>query len=155
MNNFTQPTNYELLLQTPGYRPLAGRCVIRMDTLPSKTQSGLLHVPDAAQYLKMDQQNQNKSYTGVVLAMTRGKSPKTGREIEEDFRVGDHVFVMLAMEDLDRPVISTLNTRVYVVHECGEGVAASECGWRSVTLDGRNVVSKEPASWSASVEMEV
>lgn len=104
-------TNLEHAITSPGYRPLAGHCIIALDPLADKI--GSLFIPQSAQTLRTT----DISHTGRVLHMTPRKNPKTGDVTEELFQVGDTVVVMLLAKDLEDKVISTLNTRVYAVIE--------------------------------------
>ena len=101
-----------------GFYPLPGRCLIELDTIP--TMSGLLHIPDSVQELRLMSQVKGKtvhgdsSWTGVVLAMTpRGHYGKGYQR--EDFKPGDRVLILLLEEDLNQKMIVTANTRVYAV----------------------------------------
>jgi len=101
-----------------GFRPLAGRCIIELDETP--TLIGLLHIPDSARGLKLFTEvsksgvSGDRAYSGKVLAMSprKLKSGETGKEL---FKVGDKVWVMLLMEDLEERVICTRVERVYAV----------------------------------------
>lgn len=101
-----------------GFRPLPGKCVIELDTIP--TMSGLLHIPDSARELRLMSHARGKtvhgdsSWTGVVRAMTpRGHYGKGFQP--EDFKPGDRVLILLLEEDLNQKMIVTQNTRVYAV----------------------------------------
>lgn len=102
-----------------GFRPLPGRCLIELDTVP--TMEGLLHIPDSAQQMKMLTHATGKtvkgdsSWTGKVLAMTPRRNTKGPWEWNEEFVVGDNVLILLLQEDLNQKVICTMNTRVYAV----------------------------------------
>lgn len=103
-----------------GFRPLPGRCLIEMDTIP--TMAGLLHVPDSARELRTMSHVKGKtvygdsSWTGKVLSMTPRRRPEWPSDIPtEDFSVGDKVLILLLEEDLNQEVICTHNTRVYAV----------------------------------------
>jgi len=103
-----------------GFRPLSGRCVIKLDETP--TMAGLLHIPDTARGLRMITETSKSgvrgdiAYMGEVLAMTPRKN-KSGEWKEEQFKTGDKVWVMLLMEDLDERIICTRVERVYAVLE--------------------------------------
>ena len=104
-----------------GFRPLPGRCVIEMDSVPSMI--GSLHVPESAQEMRLLKETDGKSvfgdssYTGKVVAVTSRRSDTTGEFIPEDFCTGDKVLVMLLVEDMNQKIIVTRNTRVYAVIE--------------------------------------
>ena len=111
-------------MHTPGYepakvdldpeilkraRPLAGRCVVKLEERPS--MEGLLHLPDTA----VDQSRfRQPAWFARVLAMTPRRN-RDGSEFQEDFQVGDRVWIMVSLEDLrvQHRVIMTLNSRVY------------------------------------------
>lgn len=103
-----------------GFRPISGRCVIRLNETP--TMAGLLHIPDSARGLRAINQVKGGSvygdvaYMGEVLAMTPRKNNQ-GEWKEEQFRVGDTVWVMLLMGDLEEQIICTRVERVYAVLE--------------------------------------
>ena len=101
-----------------GFRPISGKCVIELDTIP--TMSGLLHIPESSQELRLLSHSKGKtvygdsSWTGTVKAMTPLKHRPKGFQ-PEDFEVGDRVLILLIEEDLNQKMIVTQNTRVYAV----------------------------------------
>lgn len=100
------------------FRPISGKCVIELDTIP--TMSGLLHLPESSQELRLLSHSKGKtvygdsSWTGTVKAMTPLKHRLKGFQ-PEDFKVGDRVLILLIEEDLNQKMIITQNTRVYAV----------------------------------------
>ena len=89
-------------------------------TIP--TMSGLLHLPESSQELRLLSHSKGKtvygdsSWTGTVKAMTPLKHRPKGFQ-PEDFKVGDRVLILLLEEDLNQKIIVTQNTRVYAVME--------------------------------------
>jgi hypothetical protein len=108
------PYLLEQIVTEPGFRPTAGKCVIRLDPTPETTQSGLFLPQDSlSPNFIRDRQT---SFTGTVLSMTPRKPVNV-----EGFKIGDRVVVLLTAEDLDRRVIMTDVSRVVAVVEAGVG----------------------------------
>lgn len=104
-----EPVNIAYLYNLADYRPLQGKCLLRLHRHDQFTPGGLV-IPESARDLKID----NKSSLATVLKM----SPRTGwGKYAEGFNVGDTVLIMLRLEDLSRAegIIITDNTRVYCV----------------------------------------
>lgn len=120
-----------------GFRPLSGRCVIKLDETP--TMAGLLHIPDSARGLRAISEVKGGSvygdtaYMGEVLAMTPRKN-KSGEWKEEQFKTGDKVWVMLLMKDLDEQIICTRVERVYAVLEQSD--QQTYCAHCHMSFDG-------------------
>lgn len=112
-------------------RPLPGRCVIALDPIPEKI--GAIFLPDTAR----EMQPTVPLHTGVILAMTgrrhHEKFKRTMHEgdcavsrtaklsdgiphcncgYQEPFRVGDRIVLDLAMEDLNKRLIVSMNARI-------------------------------------------
>ena len=90
-------------------RPLAGRTVIKLDSPPGMSETGLLHLPANAQGLR----TRDTCWTGEVVAMTPRKH-KDGRPRIEDYSPGDRVVVLLLLEDIKvgHGIIITRNERI-------------------------------------------
>jgi hypothetical protein len=99
------------------YRPLAGRCIVEMDRKPEMI--GSIVVPELAR----DMTHHDPLYSGRVIAMTPRHQGVNANEVggdyewygEEEFAVGDKVWIGLRACDVNEPVIYTHNSRVAAV----------------------------------------
>jgi len=87
-------------------RPLPGRCVVRLDPLPDRI--GSLFIPDSANNLRPS----DPVHSGTVVAMSPRKN-EDGTLRVEPFSAGDRVWLALRMEDLNKELVATENTRVW------------------------------------------
>lgn len=94
-----------------GFRPLPGRCIVRLDPLPDKI--GSLFIPDIAR----DMRPTEPLHSGTVLAMTPRLKKNSAEPHEEQFQTGDRAILALRMEDLNESIILTHNTRIYAIIE--------------------------------------
>lgn len=70
------------------FRPTGNRVLVRRDTAPTTTESGLLHIPDTFYEFEHPPQ------WGTVLAIGPGRTLKSGERREiEGLKVGDHVLI--------------------------------------------------------------
>lgn len=86
--------------------PLPGRCFIQLDR--PATMSDLIHIPDTAQ--KKD--TGDILWPGTVLKLTP-RNPHDPDYQQEEVGDGDKVLVALLLEDVERRVILTRNTRIW------------------------------------------
>ena len=104
----------QLLEQYPETQPISGVCFVELDPLPEKI--GSLFIPEVARDMKVTE----PLCSGTVLKMSPRKlNPNTGLpysyDFQEQFQAGDRVILTLRMEDLNKRVVATHNTRVYAV----------------------------------------
>lgn len=102
-----------------GFRPLPGRCLVEFDTPPSKTSSGLLHIPDSAQEKRLLTHSRgstvygDSTWLGTVLAISPRRNPKTGLVQEEEVSSGDRVLVALLQEEMSQSIVVTRIERLW------------------------------------------
>ncbi len=103
-------------LQSDGFSPLPGRCVILLNPPPATI--GHIIVPDSAKVHVV----KASGYTGVVVAVTPGytehhhkKLPSYRTQRPEQFKVGDRVVLGLHMDDLTEEVVWARNGQVEAV----------------------------------------
>lgn len=87
-------------------RPMPGKCVIELEEVPEKI--GSIYLPDDAR----ERTPRDIAVPGRCIAMTPRRGKK-GREFVEEFALGDRVWVLLLLQDLNQRLICTQNTRVY------------------------------------------
>ncbi len=86
--------------------PLPGRCIIHLDR--PATMSDVIHIPDSAQKKKTS----DILWPGTVLKITpRGEDHPHYQP--EQVRDGDRVLVALMVDDVEKEIIITLNTRIW------------------------------------------
>ena len=86
--------------------PLAGRCFIQLDR--PATMSDLIHIPEVAQRKSTG----DILWPGTVLKLTPRNTHDPDYQPEE-VKDGDKVWVALMLEDVDREVLLTRNTRIW------------------------------------------
>ena len=103
-------------LQSDGFSPLPGRCVILLNPPPATI--GHIIVPDSAKVHVV----KASGYTGVVVAVTPGytehhhkKLPSYRTQRPEQFKVGDRVVLGLHADDLTEEVVWARNGQVEAV----------------------------------------
>lgn len=97
-----------------GLRPTRGKCFIHLDTPPTMSPAGLLHIPERSQEVQLT----DAVWRGTVLAVR--ETLELGSlvdALEDRFYVGNRVLLLLRAEDIDRTVIITDNTRIVAVIE--------------------------------------
>ena len=104
-------------LQSYGFSPLPGRCVILLDPPPATI--GHIVIPDSAKVHVV----KASGYTGVVLAVEEGwtyvkrwvSDLVSGEEAVHAFKVGDRVVLGLHMDELTEEVVWARNGQVEAV----------------------------------------
>lgn len=86
--------------------PLPGRCIIQLDR--PATMSDLIHLPDSAQ----KKTDSDILWPGTILKIT-GRKKEDPDYQPEQVGEGDRVLVALMMDDIERQVILTRNTRIW------------------------------------------
>ena len=109
-------------LESDGFHPLPGRCVIQLDAPPttSGTGPGTIHIPQSAQLHEV----KASGYTGTVLAVNplgewkRDKTTFDSLCRERDgakFKAGDRVVLGIHADELREEVIWARNGQVEAV----------------------------------------
>lgn len=88
--------------------PLPGRAIIHLDKPPTMSDLGLLHLPGTAQ----KKSTGDILWPGTVLKISPRKESHPDYQPEQ-VEGGDRVLVALMMDDVEREVIITLNTRIW------------------------------------------
>ena len=86
--------------------PLPGRSIIQLDK--PATMSDLIHIPDSAQ----NKSDNDILWPGTVLKISPRKESHPDYQPEQ-VEGGDRVLVALMLDDVEREVIITLNTRIW------------------------------------------
>lgn len=88
--------------------PLPGRSIIQLDKPATMSDLGLLHLPGTAQ----KKSDRDILWQGTVLKISPRKESHPDYQPEQ-VEGGDRVLVALMMDDVEREVIITLNTRIW------------------------------------------
>ena len=88
--------------------PLPGRSIIHLDRPPTMSDLGLLHLPGTAQ----KKSTGDILWPGTVVKISPRKEHHPDYQPEE-VGDGDRVLVALMLDDVEREVIITLNTRIW------------------------------------------